>query len=100
MNEIKQYDTYGARDIGIVTALEKVGDNRYQAGEPTTIYPWAAYPLRGTAVVVISVSDAQVLQERRTKDTRQGLKALFDWIESQPAVPTLDLDALDRGEIY
>ena len=100
MNEITQYDAYGARDIGILTFLNKAGDDRYQTGKPVVIYPWPAYGQQGTAVVVISASAAKELPKTGGKDTRQGLKALFDWIESQPAVPTLDLDAMDRGEIY
>ncbi|TVQ85662.1 MAG: hypothetical protein EA400_14995 [Chromatiaceae bacterium] len=51
-------------------------------------------------VVMISIPKMQDPEEATREDRVRATRALFDWIDTLPPVPAVDLAAMDRGDLY
>jgi len=100
MYETRQYSEYGSRMAGVVTSLEAQKVPHADTIATSLNKPTDVYHQWGTLVVIISIPEERGRSVTLTRNKVGGVEALFDWIDSLPPVPHVDLDAMDRGEIY
>ncbi len=100
MYETRQLTEYGPRITGVVTSLEAQKVPHAETIATSLNKPTDVYHKWGTLVVIISIPEERGQSATLIRNRVGGVEALFDWIESLPPVPHVDLDAMDRGEIY
>ena len=81
---------------GILTVMRSDFPNVTQAEWEKTILRSRLDHRWGALTIDVKIPVAGYAPE----ETKDPLQALFDWIDALDPVPHVDLDAMDRGEIY
>jgi hypothetical protein len=90
---------------GLVLALNPTPSYLRQMDHADRINPLSRYanlatPIEGLESPFSGKSMVDAYQPRGRVERTQAIQALFAWIEAQPPVPHLPLDAMDRAELY
>ena len=100
MYELDASQTLGSGLTGVVAAMACVGGGNDDSAPAVVTHPNALQHRWNALVVVIGIPKMQDPEEATREDRVRATRALFDWIETLPPVPAVDLAAMDRGDLY